>query len=545
MKKGILFVLAAAFLASCQQEEENGVVSSVDRVTITPIITRATEVNFEDQDQIGLSITKEDGTEYTKNELMTFNDGAFAGSLKWYPEGADKSSFVAYYPYTSAGVPTSFTVHEDQSDKYGISDFMAASKSEVLPSANSISMVFKHMLTKMVINVTNETHLDISSVVLKGAVPTANIDLATMKVTASESGAAVNVTTQQVTKNTTYRAIVVPQTVAFTLAVTTSDNKTLTQRLASTTLVQGGQYSVNVRVLSDDIIVTLSGEIENWTEEGEIGADNTVPFEEHLDENYFLYDEVKYNTVTLANGTIWMAEPLCYLPKGYSPSSDPTDLKAHIWYPYQLIDNDGDINSLNADKAEALTDKASIKKLGYLYDMYAALGGKEVTVDNCYNFEGVQGICPKGWHIPTHADFFALCGYSNATATESAATDENALFYDATGSGGGKISKYNDAGWNYVLSGCVFKSTLAGTGRYQLTRVWSGNSTSTELYGQASMNYIMSSTCYQPNAAQTNIQFFGQMTTFTTSYPEGRITLGYVSAATGQQLRCVRDKAAE
>lgn len=57
MKKGILFVLAAAFLASCQQEENEGV-ASVDRVTITPIITRATEVNFEDQDQIGLSVTK-------------------------------------------------------------------------------------------------------------------------------------------------------------------------------------------------------------------------------------------------------------------------------------------------------------------------------------------------------------------------------------------------------------------------------------------------------------------------------------------------------
>ena len=81
MKKGILFVLAAAFLASCQQEEENGVVSSVDRVTITPIITRATEVNFENQDQIGLSITKEDGTEYAKNELMTFDDGALTGSV--------------------------------------------------------------------------------------------------------------------------------------------------------------------------------------------------------------------------------------------------------------------------------------------------------------------------------------------------------------------------------------------------------------------------------------------------------------------------------
>ena len=31
MKKGILFVLAAAFLASCQQEENEGV-ASVDRV---------------------------------------------------------------------------------------------------------------------------------------------------------------------------------------------------------------------------------------------------------------------------------------------------------------------------------------------------------------------------------------------------------------------------------------------------------------------------------------------------------------------------------
>ena len=157
MKKRILFVLAAAFLASCQQEEENGVVSSVDRVTITPIITRATEVNFENQDQIGLSITKEDGTEYAKNELMTFNDGAFAGSLKWYPEGTDKSSFVAYYPYTSAGVPTSFTVHADQSAKYGISHYMAASKSEELPSANTISMVYSNMLTKMDKSETNAT----------------------------------------------------------------------------------------------------------------------------------------------------------------------------------------------------------------------------------------------------------------------------------------------------------------------------------------------------------------------------------------------------
>ncbi|WP_368123343.1 fimbrillin family protein, partial [Bacteroides thetaiotaomicron] len=338
MKKGILFVLTAAFLASCQQEENEGV-ASVDRVTITPIITRATEVNFEDQDQIGLSVTKEDGTVYANNELMTFNDGAFAGSLKWYPEGADKSSFVAYYPYSATGVPTSFTVHADQTTNYGISDFMAASKSDVLPSVNSISMIFKHMLTKLVINVTNETNLDISSIVLKGSVPTANIDWATMKTTVSESAAATDITAQQVTKNTTFRAIVVPQTAAFTLAVTTSDNNTLMQKLVSTDLVQGGQYSVNIRVLPDNIIVTLSGEIENWTDEGEIkGDDSEVPFEEH--DGYFIYDGITYNTVTLSNGTTWMAEPLRYVPDGYTPSSDPA-ADSHIWYPYELGTVDG------------------------------------------------------------------------------------------------------------------------------------------------------------------------------------------------------------
>lgn len=334
MKKGILFVLTAAFLASCQQEENEGV-ASVDRVTITPIITRATEVNFEDQDQIGLSVTKEDGTVYATNELMTFNDGAFAGSLKWYPEGADKSSFVAYYPYSATGVPTSFTVHADQTTNYGISDFMAASKSDVLPSVNSISMIFKHMLTKLVINVTNETNLDISSIVLKGSVPTANINLATMKTTVNESAAATDITAQQVTKNKTFRAIVVPQTAAFTLAVTTSDNNTLMQKLVSTDLVQGGQYSVNIRVLPDNIIVTLSGEIENWTDEGEIKGDEPeVPFEEH--DGYFIYDGITYNTVTLSNGTTWMAEPLRYVPDGYTPSSDPA-ADSHIWYPYEWL----------------------------------------------------------------------------------------------------------------------------------------------------------------------------------------------------------------
>ncbi|WP_455612691.1 fimbrillin family protein [Bacteroides congonensis] len=539
MKKILTFMFAAALLASCQQEEnETTTIDTNGRITIAPIITRATEVDFEDTDQIGVTITQSNDFVYASNKLMTYNNGVFTGDLLWYPEGNDKSQIVAYYPYDAAGAPTSFTVKADQTDQatgYGASDLIAASKSDVLPSTNAVVMNFKHILTKLVINVENDTQSDISSVVLKGSVPTATLDLPALSVTADESATATNITAQVVKANETYRAIVIPQTVAFTLEVTTADGKTLSQRLTSTTLAQGGQYSVNVRVLPDDIIVTLSGKIESWTDEGEIGADNEVPFEEHLDENYFLYDGVKYNIVTLANGTTWMAEPLAYLPKGYTPSTDPTS-DSHIWYPYEIVDG----------TTVATTEASAIKELGYLYDLQAALGGKEITESNLNSFEGAQGICPKGWHIPTRLEYFNLVGKSTNDADGKVPADgDKALFYDAAYDGG-KIASLNEAGFNYQFSGVRMASTFAATPTYQKTVISSTTSTKSEWFGKPSVNYYMTSTAYKAayNASEelTNIQFFTLMSTFTLAkYPEGRLSLSYVGIKSGMQLRCVRD----
>lgn len=539
MKKILTFMFAAALLASCQQEEnETTTIDTNGRITIAPIITRATEVDFEDTDQIGVTITQSNDFVYASNKLMTYNNGVFTGDLLWYPEGNDKSQIVAYYPYDAAGAPTSFTVKADQTDQatgYGASDLIAASKSDVLPSTNAVVMNFKHILTKLVINIENDTQSDISSVVLKGSIPTATLDLPALSVTADESATATDITAQVVKANETYRAIVIPQTVAFTLEVATADGKTLSQRLTSTTLAQGGQYSVNVRVLPDDIIVTLSGKIESWTDEGEIGADNEVSFEEHLDENYFLYDGVKYNTVTLVNGTTWMAEPLAYLPKGYTPSTDPT-ADSHIWYPYEIVDG----------ATVATTEESAIKELGYLYDLQAALGGKEITESNLNSFEGAQGICPKGWHIPTRLEYFNLVGKSTNDADGKVPADgDKALFYDAAYDGG-KIASLNEAGFNYQFSGVRMASTFAATPTYQKTVISSTTSTKSEWFGKPSVNYYMTSTAYKAayNASEelTNIQFFTLMSTFTLAkYPEGRLSLSYVGIKSGMQLRCVRD----
>lgn len=285
---------------------------------------------------------------------------------------------------------------------------------------------------------------------------------------------------------------------------------------------------------------------EKLPKEDETAGDTN--FEEH--DGYFVYYGETYKTIKLANGTTWMAEPLRYVPEGYTPSSDPT-ADSHIWYPYKLIVEDGN-TKLTADGAEALTDEASIKKLGYFYDMYIALGSKEVTEENCYEFEGAQGICPEGWHIPTREEFLNLCGLSNAAVGETGnKKNENALFYDAS-YGGGNISKYNVAGWNYVLSGVRMQNNFTSAPSYQLSRIYSGNTTEEILAkyaNQPALTYIMSSTCYKPNYSTTdptlltNIQFFGQMTTFSKTYSEGRVNVSYVSIKSGQQLRCVKDQA--
>jgi len=539
MKKVAILMLAVLTLTACQKEEGDQS-STAGLVTIDPVITRATEVNFEEGDKIGLTITKEDETVYAENSLLIFTGNVFAGNLEWYAEANDPANLVAYYPYSTEGAPTSFTVVADQTNGYSSSDLMGAGKTGVLPTVNSISMVFKHMLTKIVIKVENESGSDISSITLQGSIPTAKVDWSDLSVEVDATQTATDITAQQVTANTTYQAIVVPQTVAFTLVVKTANGKTLSQKLTSADLANGGQYTVNARVMADEVYVSLSGEIENWTDEGTIGADGSGDEEPDFEEGdgYFIYDGVKYNTVTFSNGTTWMAEPLRYIPTGYTPSADPTT-DSHIWYPYEV----------ESGAAVAKTDESTIAKKGYLYDLYVALGGKEITPENLYTFEGNQGICPKGWHIPTRAEYLSLVASSTKNHDESIAPDPDptAIFYDA-GYKAGKITKANEAGFNYVFAGARMQSTFTNTPAYQATVATAANCEVEEWIGLLSLNHYLTSTAYQAsyNNSQdptllTNIQFFAMMSTFAGSYKEGRLSLAYFGIKSGAQLRCIKD----
>ncbi len=277
MRKILALLALTAAVVSCHKGVDNPPGPTQKRVTISPTITlatsstlstRATELSFEQGDRIGVTIIKEDQAIHADNAMMTYTDGVFAGNVDWY-EGTAASNMTAYYPYSSAGMPASFSVGTDQRTGYGKSDLMGAVKGDATPSGDAVGMTFYHLLSKILVNVV-QTDENITSVVLQNSIPTATVDLENLSATADPAAQTADITAQTVTANAVYRAVIVPQTVALSIAVTSAGGSTYTHKLASAALKGGGQYAVNIKIADGKLKVTMNGEIDNWTNGDEI-----------------------------------------------------------------------------------------------------------------------------------------------------------------------------------------------------------------------------------------------------------------------------------
>ncbi len=520
MKRYLTIAVAALAIAACQKPDGPEVPVGGSKVQIEPVITRATEVNFENGDKIGLTMAKVNGTEnHATNTPLTFDGSVFAGDLLWYTDAYSEADIYAYYPYNEAGTPTVFSVETDQTGGIGGSDLMAASKKGVLPTLNAVAMVFKHQMTKIVIKIDNQTGEEISEVLLKNSIPAATVDVAALSVAPDASVAAADIKAWAKTAGAEYNAIIVPQTVALNLTVALQSN-TMSQPLASMELKAGGQYTVDVRILADGMKVTASGEIENWTDEGniEVGGEGSVEekpveFVEH--EGYFVYDGVEYKTVTLADGNTWMAENLRFVPRGMKVSGDPVE-DAGIWYP-----------AANADK---VADPALAGTLGLLYDAATAMGVNEITVENAAALEGAQGICPADWHIPTAAELLGLVGH----CSNSALINTEAAYYDSTIKGA-SLEAMKAAGWEWQFASIRMKANTAGAGLYTVTN-YNG------VYGV--MSYLVGSTHYKTttndDGSIKNVQYYYMMPTYNAT--NEKLTVVYGNFLAGASVRCIKNK---
>ena len=445
--KRVLFLSACLLaVAACEKNTENILstpeqgASEVFDVRVAPVMTKVTQTAFESGDAIGLTITRSAGA-YATNEKMTFDGSVFSGSLKWYAEGTDGATLTAYYPY-SATAPESFSVQADQSAGTSESDFVAGIKENVLPSAHAVTIPFKHKLALISISVTNNAEGEITSLSLSGARLAAKIG-ADYSATADETAAAGSIVTHK-TAEGNYVAILPPQTVTLAVTAVTAGNKQLSQALKEAVLEGGKKYSVSIVVNPEDLTVITDGDITDWEDGGNLDNDDTPTGDlvEKLSDGYITYHGDKYTVVKMKDGKWWMAQNMRFVPEGITPSSDLTAVTAGVFCPLKI--NEGQT------AAEFDTSSEGITANGYLYQAEVALGlkvGDLTTVAAAQALEGTQGICPKGWHVPTKTDITALVGKGVGITT-----NEDAPYYDGAN---GSIVMLNADGFNMKAFGAV------------------------------------------------------------------------------------------
>lgn len=363
-------VVFGIFVAACTKEA-----SPTAHLTIAPTIAaRATALNFEPGDGIGLRIDR--GTErYKENAPLIYDGSTFsAAELVWYAN-QDEATLAAYYPYDPSGFPTEWSIATDQTLGYEESDLLGALRMGVRPTEQAVQMTFRHLMTRLQVEVQHEETMRVASVSLGGVIPTATLDWAQLTATPKSGVAASEVTLKAATA--CYEAILVPQSATFELVVTTDENKRYTKQVEAE-LLGGKSYKVHAKIENERLVLLLSGEIDDWEDGGEIGGGEETPEEQPTpdtpsDAATVSWGGESYATRTLG-GKVWMAENLRYLPAGAT-------IGTGVWYPHNLP-----------------LQPTSIATLGYLYS---------------HAFATTQAICPTGWHLPTSAELEALIGLAN------------------------------------------------------------------------------------------------------------------------------------
>lgn len=407
--------------------------SDADTASVPPTIrispeiqTRATDTDFEQHDDIGVTVRKEaDGELYLENSCFTYDGLTFSRwAVQWYADMNAASTIVAYYPYSAAGQPGQFTIQTDQRAKgYTQSDLLAAVKTGVKPVVSPVDLLFYHLLSKIDITTQVSENLTLNTVTIGGFVPTVQADIENKSVALVSGVDAADVIAHENTANAAYAVILPPQKTDMQVTVQTATGS-FTKAIPDVTLLAGKRYTLTLSVTEEGQIgnLTFSGRIEDWGNGGSIeqgmDGDQTVIEEPETPETGESGAGVTLGGVTYATtvvaGREWMAENLRYLP------SDDMRPHTHFWYP-----ND------NPAKAETL---------GLLYRYIVATGGVLPAPDDA---EEVQGICPAGWRLPTIGELQTL-----VRATGKGFFTQSGFFHTT-----------NENGYNTVRS-CIISSTM-------------------------------------------------------------------------------------
>lgn len=277
----ICFIAAAILLIGCSKEsisvkESNQMIFSFSY----PNASKVTDTGFEQNDKVGIYITKSDAIlesagNYVTNNMLTYNGQDWNALYAMYWNSGIYNMY-AYYPYVNniasvTDMPFSISLRQDVLQNYMESDFLWASKKNVSAGNTAVSMQFAHKMSRIVIKLVASDDYEgtipqDAKLFVHNIIPDATVDLNAGIVTVN-GRASSNTLQARNLGNNMYTAIVVPQRISTRVPFIELIMDGVSYLYESSFLFkQGVQHNVTLVVSKNpnQIKIEIGGEIEGW-----------------------------------------------------------------------------------------------------------------------------------------------------------------------------------------------------------------------------------------------------------------------------------------
>ena len=242
---------------------ELSVVTRAESNTTTPLTTGA----------LGLYITKNGDKNIIdkylcNNAQFTYNNGWSCGTTYYWAADNATIDYVAYHPYQSS-ISGNFISWDVTNQSSGNLDLLYQNASNVANTvSHSIDITLGHVCSKLVVNVSKlgseiAEGKTISSIKIGGLKAKGNFYLFADSNNGHGAGSwdpdvnpadiGMKSITANAGMNSTYEAILIPQTAAFTLTIRLSDNSEYQLAVPSHTFEAGTCYTLTIQVGQDKV----------------------------------------------------------------------------------------------------------------------------------------------------------------------------------------------------------------------------------------------------------------------------------------------------
>ena len=292
MKRFITFAMLACTLlvAGCNKPDEGKFSASRDvlfSADINRFAVKATDTAFDNGDEIGLFA----GAPIVKNNVKGVVAGTkvtvdAANPIQWLKDQTAPVDFIGYYPYNASladAAAYDFAVALDQSadGAYASSDLMVANVTANPPASETdeaiVNLNFKHVLSKVVIKIDNQTASEVTAVSFLNIANAAQFNLGAAGAEVASSVGALQPSIKAVkgTNDGTklvYQLLIVPQAATPQIKVETAEGNVYVYSLASAfTFAKGKKYTADIAITGTTVAgeVSFTLEVTDWEDADE------------------------------------------------------------------------------------------------------------------------------------------------------------------------------------------------------------------------------------------------------------------------------------